>query len=142
MLCRLAKPLCLIVDRSAAQCKKHSLDCAPPHTPARLLDKLVGEFLEEGCINPTFICDHPQLMSPLAKWCVPHLLVFADTAASNENQAPGTAGRQYCLAALDLSCLLDSLEYACELFCSMSHSVAAVAELLLCRYIGIGRSQG
>jgi hypothetical protein len=30
----------------------------------------VGEFLEEQCINPTFICDHPQLMSPLAKWWV------------------------------------------------------------------------
>lgn len=30
--------------------------------------KLVGEFLEEKCINPTFICDHPQVMSPLAKW--------------------------------------------------------------------------
>jgi lysyl-tRNA synthetase, class II len=28
----------------------------------------VGEFLEEKCINPTFICDHPQVMSPLAKW--------------------------------------------------------------------------
>lgn len=52
-----------------AQCKKHKLDCAPPHTPARLLDKLVGEFLEVDCINPTFITDHPQLMSPLAKWC-------------------------------------------------------------------------
>ena len=21
------------------------------------------------CVNPTFICDHPQIMSPLAKWC-------------------------------------------------------------------------
>lgn len=30
----------------------------------------VGEFLEEQCTNPTFICDHPQLMSPLAKWWV------------------------------------------------------------------------
>jgi lysyl-tRNA synthetase class 2 len=29
---------------------------------------LVGEFLEEKCISPTFICDHPQIMSPLAKW--------------------------------------------------------------------------
>lgn len=49
-------------------CAKHNVNCPPPHTPARLLDKLVGEFLEEQCINPTFICDHPQLMSPLAKW--------------------------------------------------------------------------
>uniref|UniRef100_A0A7N8XGQ1 Lysine--tRNA ligase n=1 Tax=Mastacembelus armatus TaxID=205130 RepID=A0A7N8XGQ1_9TELE len=30
--------------------------------------QLVGEFLEVTCINPTFICDHPQIMSPLAKW--------------------------------------------------------------------------
>ena len=29
--------------------------------------QLVGHFLEEQCINPTFICDHPEVMSPLAK---------------------------------------------------------------------------
>ena len=23
--------------------------------------------MEEQCVNPTFICDHPQVMSPLAK---------------------------------------------------------------------------
>ncbi|KAK7603036.1 hypothetical protein V9T40_003035 [Parthenolecanium corni] len=49
-------------------CEKHNVECPPPRTAARLLDKLVGEFLEEKCINPTFICDHPQVMSPLAKW--------------------------------------------------------------------------
>ena len=27
----------------------------------------MGEFLESKCFNPTFICDHPQIMSPLAK---------------------------------------------------------------------------
>jgi lysyl-tRNA synthetase class 2 len=48
--------------------KKHGINCPAPQTTARLLDKLVGEFLEEQCTNPTFICDHPQLMSPLAKW--------------------------------------------------------------------------
>jgi len=50
------------------QVNKHGVNCPPPQTTARLLDKLVGEFLEEQCTNPTFICDHPQLMSPLAKW--------------------------------------------------------------------------
>ena len=50
------------------QVEKHSVECPPPQTSARLLDKLVGEFLEEQCVNPTFICDHPQIMSPLAKW--------------------------------------------------------------------------
>ncbi|XP_071445530.1 lysine--tRNA ligase isoform X2 [Hetaerina americana] len=52
----------------SALCEKHGIECPPPRTPARLLDKLVGHFLEEKCISPTFICDHPQAMSPLAKW--------------------------------------------------------------------------
>jgi lysyl-tRNA synthetase, class II len=48
-------------------CKKHKVECSPPLTSARLLDKLVGEFIEINCINPTFITEHPQMMSPLAK---------------------------------------------------------------------------
>ena len=51
-----------------ALCLKHDIECSPPRTTARLLDKLVGEFLESKCINPTFITEHPQIMSPLAKW--------------------------------------------------------------------------
>lgn len=87
-------------------CEKNGIECPPPRTSSRLLDKvsaiwvcttkyyvrdtlirsffffflcvctntdrfnlqLVGEYIEEKCINPTFICDHPQIMSPLAKW--------------------------------------------------------------------------
>ncbi|XP_037671861.1 lysine--tRNA ligase isoform X2 [Choloepus didactylus] len=49
-------------------CVAKAVECTPPRTTARLLDKLVGEFLEVTCIDPTFICDHPQIMSPLAKW--------------------------------------------------------------------------
>lgn len=49
-------------------CIKHQVECPAPRTTARLLDKLVGDFIEETCINPTFICDHPQVMSPLAKY--------------------------------------------------------------------------
>lgn len=44
----------------------NKLDCPPPLTNARMLDKLVGE-LEDASINPTFIFGHPQMMSPLAK---------------------------------------------------------------------------
>lgn len=44
----------------------NKLDCTPPLTNARMLDKLVGD-LEDSCINPTFIFGHPQMMSPLAK---------------------------------------------------------------------------
>ncbi|KAF2485540.1 hypothetical protein BDY17DRAFT_293818 [Neohortaea acidophila] len=48
--------------------KKTGLECSPPLTNARIIDKLVGEFIEEKCINPTFITGHPQVMSPLAKY--------------------------------------------------------------------------
>ena len=48
--------------------KKMNVECSPPQTNARMLDKLVGEFIEEKCINPTFITGHPQMMSPLAKY--------------------------------------------------------------------------
>jgi lysyl-tRNA synthetase class 2 len=49
-------------------CEKHGVDCSEPKTTARLLDKLCGEFLEPKCVNPTFITEHPQIMSPLAKY--------------------------------------------------------------------------
>lgn len=48
--------------------EKFQLECPPPHTTAQLLDTLVGEFLEDGIIHPTFITEHPQIMSPLAKY--------------------------------------------------------------------------
>ena len=48
--------------------KKMKVDCSPPLTNARMLDKLVGEFIEDTCQNPTFIMGHPQMMSPLAKY--------------------------------------------------------------------------
>eukprot|EP00941_MAST-03F_sp_MAST-3F-sp1_P002182 g2182.t1 len=46
-----------------------SIDSFPemPQTVPRLLDHLVGELLETECTQPTFIIDHPILLSPLAK---------------------------------------------------------------------------
>ncbi|XP_071733611.1 lysine--tRNA ligase, cytoplasmic-like [Rutidosis leptorrhynchoides] len=49
-------------------CAKFDIKCPAPQTTARLLDKLVGHFLEEQCVNPAFIINHPEIMSPLAKW--------------------------------------------------------------------------
>nr|KAJ0199887.1 hypothetical protein LSAT_V11C600302620 [Lactuca sativa] len=51
----------------ADACAKFEIKCPPPQTTARLLDKLVGHFLEETCVDPCFIMDHPEIMSPLAK---------------------------------------------------------------------------
>ncbi|KAF2793298.1 lysyl-tRNA synthetase [Melanomma pulvis-pyrius CBS 109.77] len=48
--------------------KKMNVDCSPPQTNSRMIDKLVGEFIEETCISPTFIMGHPEVMSPLAKY--------------------------------------------------------------------------
>ncbi|KAK0249298.1 lysyl-tRNA synthetase [Friedmanniomyces endolithicus] len=48
--------------------KKTGLECTPPLTNTRMIDKMVGEFIEEKCVNPTFITGHPQVMSPLAKY--------------------------------------------------------------------------
>ncbi|KAI1364858.1 lysyl-tRNA synthetase [Xylaria arbuscula] len=46
---------------------KLKIPCSPPVTTSRMIDKLVGEFIESKCISPTFITGHPQIMSPLAK---------------------------------------------------------------------------
>eukprot|EP01071_Lankesteria_metandrocarpae_P006141 Lankesteria_metandrocarpae@DN4254_c0_g1_i1.p1 len=44
------------------------LEMPHPSTPGKLLDKLCGHFVEDAIISPTFVIEHPQLMSPLAKW--------------------------------------------------------------------------
>jgi len=49
-------------------CKRVECECEAPHTTARLLDALVGDYIEKDLVNPSFITDHPQIMSPLAKW--------------------------------------------------------------------------
>jgi lysyl-tRNA synthetase class II len=57
------------MDCYAPQCEEKKVDCPPPQSTARLLDKLVGEYLESKCLNPAFLIDQPQIMSPLAKGC-------------------------------------------------------------------------
>jgi lysyl-tRNA synthetase class 2 len=49
-------------------CKAKNVDCSNPRTTARLIDKLVGEYLESQCKDPCFITNTPTIMSPLAKW--------------------------------------------------------------------------
>jgi len=46
---------------------KFDIKCPPPLTIPRVLDKLCGHFIEPECIQPTFIINHPKIMSPLAK---------------------------------------------------------------------------
>ncbi|EKX72863.1 lysyl-tRNA synthetase, putative [Theileria equi strain WA] len=48
--------------------KEEGLDMPHPPLPAKLLDQLVGHFIEDRIVKPTFIIDYPQCTSPLAKW--------------------------------------------------------------------------
>lgn len=38
-------------------CKEKGVECAPPRSTARLIDKLVAAFIEVKCKDPTFIID-------------------------------------------------------------------------------------
>lgn len=49
-------------------CEENEIKVEEPRTLSRVLDKLVGHYIEPYCINPTFIINHPICMSPLAKW--------------------------------------------------------------------------
>ena len=45
----------------------HNVPLPPlPHTLPRLLDALIGEYLEPLCVQPTFLLHHPISLSPLA----------------------------------------------------------------------------
>lgn len=77
-------------------CAKHNVECSPPQTTYRLLDKLVGEYIEPECISPAFIMDHPQIMSPLAKW-------HRNDAQLTERFELFCAGRELCNAYTELN---------------------------------------
>ncbi len=49
-------------------CKEKNVECGHPRSTSRLIDKLVGVYLESQLVSPGFIIDTPQIMSPLAKW--------------------------------------------------------------------------
>ena len=52
-----------------AKCTELEVEVPAPRTTARLLDGLVGHFIEDHIKDrPTFIIDHPEIMSPLAKY--------------------------------------------------------------------------
>lgn len=40
-------------------CIEKKVHCSSPRSTSRLIDKLIGEFIEPNCINPTFLMDHP-----------------------------------------------------------------------------------
>ena len=72
------------------------LEMTPPLTTARMLDNLVGEYLEPQCRDPTFIINHPQIMSPLAKW-------HRSSAGLTERFELMVCGKELCNAYTELN---------------------------------------
>lgn len=54
-------------DDVLAMFKELGLTVPPNPTLPRLLDTLAEEYIEPLCINPTFITQHPEALSPLSK---------------------------------------------------------------------------
>jgi lysyl-tRNA synthetase class 2 len=75
--------------------KEKNLTCIPATVP-KMLDTLVGEYLEPMLINPGFITEHPQIMSPLAKW-------HRKTKGLTERFELFVAGRELCNAYTELN---------------------------------------
>jgi lysyl-tRNA synthetase class 2 len=48
--------------------KERDVQCSNPRTTNRMIDKLIAEYLEVSCTNPTFLMEHPMIMCPLAKY--------------------------------------------------------------------------
>jgi lysyl-tRNA synthetase, class II len=48
-------------------CDEHEITCPEPKTVARLLDRLIGHYIEPLCVNPTFLIHHPSVLCSLAK---------------------------------------------------------------------------
>ncbi|EPR77916.1 Lysyl-tRNA synthetase [Spraguea lophii 42_110] len=48
-------------------CNENNIELEEPINMTRALDKLASEYIEPECIHPTFLINHPVVMSPLAK---------------------------------------------------------------------------
>ncbi|KAJ2346113.1 hypothetical protein GGH92_003747, partial [Coemansia sp. RSA 2673] len=57
---------CSVPQLAAILAARH-IACPLPHTMPRLLDRLIGHYIEPLCTQPTFLLNHPAIMSPLAK---------------------------------------------------------------------------
>ena len=55
------------VEELQAACREHSIEVKPEWTAGKLIAELYDELGEDSIVNPTFVCDYPIEVSPLAK---------------------------------------------------------------------------
>ena len=54
-------------DELRAVCKKLNIEVEPSMGSGKLIDAIVGEYVEKNLVQPTFLIDYPVEMSPLTK---------------------------------------------------------------------------
>ena len=55
------------VEELRAACAEHGIEVTPEWTAGKLIAELYDELGEDSIVNPTFVCDYPIEVSPLAK---------------------------------------------------------------------------
>ena len=55
------------VEELRAACREHNIEVKPEWTAGKLIAELYDELGEDSIVNPTFVCDYPVEVSPLAK---------------------------------------------------------------------------
>nr|WP_075575811.1 lysine--tRNA ligase [Olsenella timonensis] len=55
------------VERLRELCERHGIETQPSWGPGKLLFELYDELGEKTIVNPTFVCDYPEEVSPLSK---------------------------------------------------------------------------
>ena len=85
-------------------CRDIGLEVSPPRTLAHVWDKLIGHVIEPLCIQPTFITDHPECLSPLAK-SYPSMVdgVASDKAGLTQRFELFVGGKELCNAYSELN---------------------------------------
>lgn len=57
------------VEELAAHAKKHGIEVKEDWGPGKIIAEIYDEIGEDSIVNPTFVCDYPVEVSPLAKRC-------------------------------------------------------------------------
>ena len=55
------------IERLRELCEAHGIEVQPSWGAGKLLFELYDELGEKTIVNPTFVCDYPEEVSPLSK---------------------------------------------------------------------------
>ena len=84
-------------------CRKLNVEVEPTMGVGKLIDAIVGEYVEKNLVQPTFLTDYPVEMSPLTKRCR-----YDDTLT--ERFELFVCGKELCNAYSELNDPIDQLE--------------------------------